>query len=317
MAVVHIHPPNSAGHLASYAHKAVALDHGAASDDDVLGRGGEPPGILVAAGFQYHGIISLVKDTVFDDGTAGHLDIDAVVVVAVGIHVEAVHPGILAQVQMNGPERTFPDFEAVKGHVGAAVELDQMGPHIGLPFFHAPVLHGNSGRAHRVELASGLDMLFGSCEPRAPEVHLGGDGAAAGDAHILASESIYEGRVVHAFGAFPGGMDGGKIQRRVVFENQSRAFAKVEETRVLEVYCPCNPFSLRDYHPSASGLVAGLHCLFESFHRGFGVVFAGAVAGNRKVPCGEVEHLQRLEREGSLVRADFVCGGAKACKQKA
>ena len=315
LAVVHVHAPYAAGHFAADAHQAVALDDLAVAHDHVLGGRGEPPGVLVAAGLDHHRVVTLVEDAVFHDGVLRHLEVDAVVVVPVGVHLQAVHPGVLAEVEMDGPEGAVLDAEPAELHVLAAVELDQVRAHVGLALLHPAVLHRDAGRAHRVELARGLDVRLGAVEPGAPEVHFRMDEPRAAYAYVLTFVGIDQRGVVHAFRPLPGGVYGRQIELRVVLEHQFGPFGEPELAVAFEVDGAGQPDARRHDHASAAGLPAGRHRLGESLRGGRDVAGLGAVLRDGKVLRRENEHLQRGEFERRLRGGDDgLRAGAKAAR---
>ena len=293
------------------------LDDVAVAHYYLLCRGGESPGVLVAPRLEHHGVVALVEAAVLDDGVRGHLHIDAVVVVAVGVHVESACPDVAAEVEVDGPERTLPDAEVLKPDIGASVELYQVRTHVGFSLLHPAVLHRNSGRAHGVELPGGLDMRFRPCEPSSPEIHLRGYGAGAGDADVLAPVRVDERGVVHAFGTFPRCPDGRQVELRVVLEDEAGTLAEVEEAAVAEMYGAGEPLSLRDDDPPAACLTAGLHGFAEGLSGRLDVALSGAVACNCEVSGGEFMHLQRFEVKGCFRRCHYGLGAqARGCRHR-
>ena len=131
-AFLHQNVPDSAGNFTPHAEHGVRVDDLAIADHDVFRRAVEPPGIAVAPGLDDHAVVALVEAAVFDKHVARHLDIDAVVVVAVREHVEPAYGHILAVVEMNRPEGRIADLEVFKPHVLATVDLQQVRTRVGV-----------------------------------------------------------------------------------------------------------------------------------------------------------------------------------------
>ena len=314
MAVVHVHPADAAGHRAADSQQAVALDHLATAHDDILRGHVQRPAVLVAAGLDHHGVVALVESAVLHDGMLGHLQVDAVVVVAMGIDIQVMGPDILAHEGVDGPERALPDLETIQLDVRAAVEVDQMRAHLHALALHMAVRHGDLRGTHRIELPRSLDMGIRTGEPRPPEIHLRSQHAGAGNGDVLAFEGIDERGYVHAFRPFPGNLDGGIIEAQVILEHDLRPLAQIQVAVALEMDGAGEPFAGRDDHAAAPRLVAGRHRLGERRRIGFHIARFRPVFRDGKDLVRKHEHLQGLERERRFRRGhdNPVLGGEDA-----
>ena len=110
---MHIDAPDAARHLAAYSKHSVAVHYIAVTYHYVTGWCVKPPSVLVAAGLDDHSVIALVKTAVLHYGVLCHLQVYAVIVVAVRIDIQIVRPHIATHKQMDGPERAFAYMETV------------------------------------------------------------------------------------------------------------------------------------------------------------------------------------------------------------
>ena len=131
-AVFHENIANAAGYLAPHAENRMRMDDFAVADDDVLRRTVQTPGVAVAARLDDDAVVALIETAVLDEHVARHFDVDAVVVVAVGVDIKPAHDDVLAVVEMDRPERRIAHLEILEPDVFAAVDLQKVGPRVGV-----------------------------------------------------------------------------------------------------------------------------------------------------------------------------------------
>ena len=139
-AVVHPDVAHAARHLAADPQEDVSVHDRAVPDLDVFARGAQAPRILVAPRLDDHRVIALVEAAILDEDVFRHLDVDAVVVVSVGVDVETAHNRAVAKKKVYRPERRLADPEALEPDIPAAVELDEMRPYVRLGDFRQVAL---------------------------------------------------------------------------------------------------------------------------------------------------------------------------------
>ncbi len=119
---------HAAGALTAAGHAAVAVGKVAVADDEVLaGLAADlAAGIAVAvlAGLDGDAVVAGVEAAVLDDHIAGGFGIDAVIVGAVGIDVQAAHQHIFAAQGMDLPHGRIDDLDALDEHILAGVGLN-------------------------------------------------------------------------------------------------------------------------------------------------------------------------------------------------
>ena len=95
----------------------------ALANHNILGRTVKPPSISVAPRLDYHTIIALIKYAILYKHIARHFNINAIVVVAVGINIKPSHGYIFTVVEVNCPKRRVADFKVFKPDIGTTVDL--------------------------------------------------------------------------------------------------------------------------------------------------------------------------------------------------
>ena len=112
--MVHVDVADAARNLAADAQQCVTLDDVAVADDDVFARGVQTPCVAVAARLDDHSVVALIERAILDEEIARHLQVDAVIVVSMGPYVQVAGDAVVAQVDVNRPERTFANAESVE-----------------------------------------------------------------------------------------------------------------------------------------------------------------------------------------------------------
>ena len=110
---------------------------------NILTWGIQPPGILVAPGFDDNCIISLIELTIFYQEVAAHFQIDTVVIVPVGIYVQIANNTAIAHIQVNRPKGAFTNLELIEQDVLTSVEVYQVWAKIIFSFRHLSFYHRN------------------------------------------------------------------------------------------------------------------------------------------------------------------------------
>ena len=80
----------------------------------VFARGVQTPCVAVAARLDDHSVVALIERAILDEEIARHLQVDAVIVVSMGPYVQVAGDAVVAQVDVNRPERTFANAESVE-----------------------------------------------------------------------------------------------------------------------------------------------------------------------------------------------------------
>ena len=93
---------------------------------NILARGIQSPGILVTSGFNDNCIISLIKLAIFYQEVPAHFQIDAIVIVSVGIYVQIANNTAIAHIQVYGPKGAFTNLELIEQDVLTSVEVYQV-----------------------------------------------------------------------------------------------------------------------------------------------------------------------------------------------
>ena len=188
-AVVHPHISHTARHLRTDAEQYVSVFHHAVPYHNVFSGLVQSPGILVTTSLDHHSVISLVEMAVLDQQIACHIDVDAVVVVPVGIHIQSAHHSFVAHIEVDGPERTFAYLEVFEHDVLAAIQLYQMGAHIAFrQIRQSSFFHGCQFRTPAIEFTRCILMSLWSFEPHLPQVHLRCQRSCARNLDVLAFE---------------------------------------------------------------------------------------------------------------------------------
>ena len=191
------------------------MDDLAVADDDVLRRTIQAPGVAVAAGLDDDAVVALVEAAVLNEHVARHFDVDAVVVVAVGVDVKPAHDDVLAVVEMDRPERRIAHFEILEPDIFAAVDLQKMRARVGVGLLiDAALLDRIILRAPVVELTAGGADAVVLRHPLLPERVLefalvAAQHALAGDGDVGARVGVDERRIVPALHPLPARVHGG------------------------------------------------------------------------------------------------------------
>ena len=170
---MHVNVAYPARYFAADHEQPVCVAHAAVAHYDVLRGQAYAPCVVVAARLDYHAVVALVEDAVFHEEVAGHLEVYAVIVVAVGVYVEVAHQSALAAVHVYGPERGVAYLEAVEHDVTALVEVYHVRAQVVLPLGHVALRHGQALVGPVVESRQGVHVGLGAAEPRAPRGHVG------------------------------------------------------------------------------------------------------------------------------------------------
>ena len=116
--------------------------------NDILTRGAQSPRISVSPRFNNYSIISLVKLAILYQEITAHFQIYAIVVVAVRLDIKTTDNATLAHIKVYSPKGTFPDLKAVKQHIPATVQMNQMRTEVILTNSHLPFFHRNISGSH-------------------------------------------------------------------------------------------------------------------------------------------------------------------------
>lgn len=231
--------------------------------------------------------VALVETAVLDEGIASHFRVDAVVVVAMGIDIDAPDDGRVAQQQVNGPERAVADLHVLDQHVAAAVELDELRAEVVVALGHLALLDRHVGGSHGVEFLERFHMGRRARVPLLPDLQPRLKLALAGDRDVFAIERVDERRVVEAFHALPARLDGRQIVLRILAEDQHGVFFQVEVHVAREMNRAGEPLARGNDHAPAACVVA----CGDRFSNGLGVVHLtaglGAEIGNGDISRGE------------------------------
>ena len=113
------------------------------TDYNILTWGIQPPGILVASGFNNNCVISLIKLTIFYQEVPAHFQIDTIVIVSVGIYVQIANNTAIAHIQVYGPKGAFTNLELIEQDILTSVEVYQVRAKIIFSFRHLSFLYRN------------------------------------------------------------------------------------------------------------------------------------------------------------------------------
>ena len=169
----------------------MSVFHHAVPDHNVLSGLVQSPSVLITTCLDDHGVIPLVEVAVLDQQIAGHIDVDAVVVVSMRIDIKAAHHTLVTHIEVDGPERALAYLEVLEYDVLAAIQLYQMGPHVAFrQIGQSSFFDGRQLRAPAIEFTCCILMSLRSLEPHLPQVHLRCQCTCARNLDVLAFESI-------------------------------------------------------------------------------------------------------------------------------
>ena len=103
--MIHQYFAHSAAHLAANAQETMSLDNRAVSYHHIFSGFAYAPCVPVASRLDDDGIIALVKLAVLNQHVARHFEVDAVVVVVMGIYIQVARNATVAKEQVDSPER--------------------------------------------------------------------------------------------------------------------------------------------------------------------------------------------------------------------
>ena len=140
--MVHIDIAHTTRQLAANTQQRVSRFDGAVAHNDIFARSVESPRIVVAARLDNYGIVALVKGAALDKEVARHLQIDAVVVMAVSLDIQVTNKAFIAHIKVYCPEWAVLDAETIEQYVRATIEVYEVRAEVVFADSHLSLLDG-------------------------------------------------------------------------------------------------------------------------------------------------------------------------------
>lgn len=168
LAVFHQYVPHASAHLASDAQQAMAFYYFTITYHYILRWLAYTPCVPVTSRLDDNGIVALVELAILNEHISCHFKVYAIVVMVVRIDIEVACDATITQEEMDSPEWSPIDAEAIEQHVRASVEMYKMRSHVVVAYGHLALLHGYVCRGPGIKLLGCLQMFLWPLEPWCP-----------------------------------------------------------------------------------------------------------------------------------------------------
>ena len=281
----------------------MAILHIAVANDEIAAGNVDAAPVGIASGFNRDAVVARVKGAVFDQDVGAGFGIAAIVIGAVRIDAHAADRDIGAEHGIQFPHGGVLHREAFQQHVRAPVGLNEVGSQIvsgavhALGNRHVPVGRCDQGIAVLILIRAGA---AGSALPVPPVGFVGAaiERAGAGDGDVGLPEGVDEGRVIHALGAFPAGIDHGQIMRGIRTEAQRGAARNVQVDVALQVNGPGQEGAGGNDDSPTTSRGAGRDGFPDTFGAIVGPAGLRAVAGDVEILFREGRRLDAAQNRG-------------------